>query len=164
MLKGIREEVKYSHIPRYLSTNWNGQDQPIQNVLGQYKTYVNDGYTNKFFKDMKSHTQHLGVWITCFVAFLQKDKEVIDFLDLWYVQTLKYTTQDQIGFPYVCYKTKLIPFTLPNDEIKGDCSHKETMFYIKHPHGNLTSFKNLSVSKVITFVGVKKKIYFFISI
>jgi len=39
------------------------------------------------------------------------------FLDLWYLQTLKYTTQDQIGFSYVCQKTNRIPHTLPNNEI-----------------------------------------------
>lgn len=28
---------------------------------------------------------HLGVWLTCFVAFLFKDKDVKNFLDLWYL-------------------------------------------------------------------------------
>ena len=78
----------------------------------------------------------MGVWITCFIAFLHKDKEVKDFLDLWFLQTLKYTTQDQIGFPYVCQKTNLIPLTLPNNEIHGDHPTSNTMFYIKHYHGN----------------------------
>lgn len=50
---------------------------------------------------------------------------------MWYLQTLKYTTQDQIGFSYVYQKTKIIPFTLPNNEIYGDNPHKETMFYDK---------------------------------
>jgi hypothetical protein len=84
---------------------------------------------------MKSHTPHLGVWITCFVAFLNHDSSITNFLNLWYLQTLKYTTQDQIGFPYVSFKTKLVPYTLPNDEISGDCPHDETQFYIKHSHG-----------------------------
>jgi hypothetical protein len=76
----------------------------------------------------------MGVWITCFVAFLQHDDDVSSFLDLWYLQTLKYTTQDQVGFSYVCQKTKTIPYTLPNNEIYG-LPHKHTMFYIKHNHG-----------------------------
>jgi hypothetical protein len=76
------------------------------------------------------------VWITCFVAFLWKDPDVKSFLNLWYLQTLKYTTQDQIGFSYICQKTNLIPYTLPNKEISGDCPHVKTMFYIKHIHGN----------------------------
>ena len=121
---------------RYFSTFWNNQEQPFQDVVNQYKNYIEDGYNDLFFKNIESHTPHLGVWITCFVAFLQKDEEVIQFLDLWYSQTLKYTTQDQIGFPYVCQKTNLIPFTLPNNEIHGDRPHFSTMFYIKHNHGN----------------------------
>jgi hypothetical protein len=48
---------------------------------------------------------------------------------MWYLQTLKYTTQEQIGFSYVCQKTNLIPFTLLNNEIYGDCSYFKTMFY-----------------------------------
>lgn len=121
---------------RYTTTKLNGKSQPYQDVNNQYKCYLNDGYNDvDFFKNLNSHNPHLGVWITCFVAFLQKDKHVKNFLDMWYLQTLKYTTQDQIGFPYVCQKTNIIPFTLPNNEVSGDGPHTKTMFYIKHPHG-----------------------------
>ena len=57
--------------------------------------------------------KHHGVWITCMIAFRNKDAEVRKFLDYWYLQTLKYTTQDQIGFPYACYKKHIIPYTFP---------------------------------------------------
>lgn len=128
-------EVGASNFYRYNSTYWNNQRQPYQDVNLQYKCYVEDGYTDKFFKNINSHTPHMGVWITCFVAFLQKDPEVEKFLDMWYLQTLQYTTQDQIGFSYVCQKTGVIPFTLPNSEISGNCPDKNTMFYVKHDHG-----------------------------
>jgi len=131
----LKDEVQASHFDRYTSTYWNNQSQPYQDIDNQYKCYLEDGYDENFFKNIKSHTQHMGVWITCFVAFLQKDENVKKFLDLWYLQTLKYTTQDQIGFPYVCQKTNIIPFTLPNNEISGDCPHNKTMFYHKHNHG-----------------------------
>jgi hypothetical protein len=130
------EEVKASHIERYMSKSWNNQTQPYQDVDRQYQNYLSEGYSEAFFKNVKSHTPHMGVWITCFVAFLNKDKDVRSFLDLWYLQTLKYTTQDQIGFPYVVQKTRIIPHTLPNTEIYGDCPHSRTMFYIKHKHGH----------------------------
>ena len=120
---------------RYCTTHWNGQDQPYQDLHKQYQCYQQDGYTDAFFKNLGSHTPHMGVWITCFVAFLQKDTDVKSFLDMWYLQTLKHTTQDQIGFPYVCQKTNMIPFTLPNKEVHGDRPHYNTMFYIKHEHG-----------------------------
>jgi hypothetical protein len=131
----LHEEVKASHFARYTSVHWNGQDQPYQDIDQQYNEYVEDGYNDQYFKNIPHHTPHLGVWITCFVAFLQHDPEVISFLDLWYQQTLTHTTQDQIGFPYVCQKLNMIPHTLPNETVKGDRPHDETQFYIKHQHG-----------------------------
>jgi hypothetical protein len=77
----------------------------------------------------------MGVWITCFIAFSNKDKKISNLLDLWYLQTLKYTTQDQVGFPYVCQNMNIVPYTLPNHKIYGDCPHEKTQFYIKHAHG-----------------------------
>lgn len=134
--------------PKYISTNWQNQSNPYQDVSNQFKCYLNDGYDDLFFKNMHSHTPNFGVWVTCFVAFLQKDKNVKNFLDMWYLQTLKYTTQDQVGFPYVCQKTNIIPYTLPdweegvsdeenllNDRVWGVFPHQETKFYIKHGHG-----------------------------
>ena len=93
----LSKEVQDSRYYRYNSTFWNGQTQPIQDIDKQYECYLKDGYSDEYFKNIKSHTPHFGVWITCFVAFLHKDKSVQEFLDLWYLQTLKYTTQDQMA-------------------------------------------------------------------
>lgn len=129
------KEVEASHFERYTSTFWNEQKQPYQDVDFQFKSYIKQQYNAQYFKNMNHYSPHFGVWITCFVAFLNNDESVNNFLNLWYLQTLKYTTQDQIGFPYVCKTTKLIPLTLPNNEIYGNCPHDRTMFYIKHNHG-----------------------------
>ena len=131
----LKLEVNASHNSRYLSTSLNGQPQSYQDVDAQYKQYLADGYSELFFKKQKSHTPNFGVWITCFVAFNNKDPSVTKFLDMWYLQTLKYTTQDQIGFSYVAQKTRLLPYTLPNKEILGPAPHDKTQFYIKHSHG-----------------------------
>lgn len=132
----LYDEVNVSaNFYRYNTTFWNNQEQPFQDVVKQYETYIEDGYTDKYFKDINSVDPHFGIWITCFVAFLHKDEKVKEFLDFWYLQTLKYTTQDQIGFPYTCQKLNIIPFTLPNNEILGNCPHYNTQFYIKHDHG-----------------------------
>jgi hypothetical protein len=120
---------------RYASTSWNNQPQPFQDVNKQYNDYLEDGYNDLFFKNINLSNKHFGVWITCFVAFLKNDNDVKNFLDLWFLQTLKYTTQDQISFPYVCKKTNLLPYTLPNNEISGEHPHNCTMFYIRHNHG-----------------------------
>uniref|UniRef100_A0A6C0JQB5 Nucleotide-diphospho-sugar transferase domain-containing protein n=1 Tax=viral metagenome TaxID=1070528 RepID=A0A6C0JQB5_9ZZZZ len=131
----MAREVAGSMFFRYTTTFWNGQHQPIQDVQKQYMYYLEDGYTDEFFKKMNSSNPDFGIWITCFVAFLKNDPEVKNFLDLWYLQTLKYTTQDQISFSYVCQKTNLIPNTLPNHEVHSLRTTERTMFYIKRNHG-----------------------------
>jgi cephalosporin hydroxylase len=132
----LKQEAHASVDSRYTSTYWNNQHQPYQDVKKQYEEYLKDGYSEEYFKQFNSHTPNLGVWITCFVAFLNKDEEVKRFLELWYLQTLKHSTQDQVGFSYVCQKSNLIPFTLPNAEITGDCPHDRTQFYIKRAHNS----------------------------
>jgi hypothetical protein len=132
----LLNEVVASNNNRYMSKRMNGQNQPLQDVNKQYEDYLKDGYDESFFSNINHHSPHFGVWITCFVAFLNTNIENKQFLDLWYLQTLKHTTQDQIGFSYVCQKTNIVPYTLPDNEISGDRPHKNTMIYIKHLHGN----------------------------
>ena len=85
----LSNEVTASHIDRYTSTYWHHQSQPYQDIDLQYKAYLDDGYTDAFFTSLNSHTPHMGVWITCFVAFLHKDPDIHRFLNLWYLQTLE---------------------------------------------------------------------------
>jgi hypothetical protein len=131
----LEREVLSSTDVRYSSEFWNNQEQPKQNIMDQYNIYIENGYDEEYFKKRNDPNPNKGVWITCFVAFLNKDQEVTRFLNEWYLQTLKYTTQDQIGFSYVCQRLELIPYTLPDDEIKGDKPHFFTDFYIKNDHG-----------------------------
>uniref|UniRef100_A0A6C0HE92 DUF616 domain-containing protein n=1 Tax=viral metagenome TaxID=1070528 RepID=A0A6C0HE92_9ZZZZ len=131
----LKEEVNGSLFYKYTSTYWNRQKQPVQDVIKQYETYVKDGYNDEFFKPYQTDNPNIGVWLTCFVAFLNNDEEVTKFLDLWYLQTLNHTTQDQIGFSYVCQKLNFIPYTLPNNEVSGEKPHTQTLFYIKREHG-----------------------------
>lgn len=130
----LKNEVDSSTDSRYTSNFWNNQSQPIQDISGQYNTYINNGYDENYFKNINKERANLGVWITCFVAFLKNDDTVKTFLNEWYLQTLKYSTQDQIGFSYVCQKQNIIPYTLPDNEIKG-FPHEKTDFYIKQTHG-----------------------------
>lgn len=131
----LKYEALSSNDFRYSSTYWNDQYQPKQDVMFQYNEYIKKGYDEEYFKKENDPNINKGVWITCFVAFLNKDAEVTRFLNQWYLQTLKYTTQDQVGFSYICQKLNLIPYTLPDDEIKGDEPHYLTDFYNKIAHG-----------------------------
>jgi O-antigen biosynthesis protein len=118
----LKEEVAASHFERYTSTYWNRQHQPYQDVDKQYNEYLKQGFSD------------VGIWVTCFVLFdMRKDISKL-FLQEWWMQTLMHTTQDQISFPFVCWKLGVMPTTLPDGRIKG-LGHSKTDFYIKHPHG-----------------------------
>jgi len=123
----LKFETDASNFYRYTSTFWFNQHQPYQDVNSQYDEYIKQGY------DDKKWTKG-GVWVTCFVAYKMSNPTIIPFLDFWYKQTLQYTTQDQIGFPFAMQKMNMKIYTLPDNNIKGDASTK-TDIYIKHNHG-----------------------------
>ena len=103
--------------PRYSDTIIGDKRQPIQDIKRQYTEYIKDG-----FKDV-------GVWITCLVAFWMSE-QTHDFLNKWYYEILDKTTQDQISFPYIVYKTQIQPYTISSI---GDQENK-TEYYLKHDH------------------------------
>jgi len=133
-------EAHASYLPRYHDTNYLNQSQPYQDVAGQYHNYLSEGYDETFWeryprKEGRGRGNHFGVWTTGFVSFLNNSEEVKNFLDLWYLQTLQYTTQDQVGFPKVAQDTKLVPYTLPDSRFTGDDAHGETSIFKVHKHG-----------------------------
>lgn len=132
----LEEVLESRKSNRYSSTFWNNQEQPFQDIVNQYNSYIDEGFDNFYFKKLDPTRKHYGVWVTCFIAFLNKDEVVTKFLNNWYLQTLKFTTEDQIGFPYVCQKMEFVPYTLPDEEIGGDEPHIKTDFYKKYEHGN----------------------------
>lgn len=69
------------------------------------------------------------------VAFNMRANHTISFLDEWYTQTMRYSTQDQMGFAYVLQKQGIIPYALPNNKVEGSSPHKHTAFYTKINHG-----------------------------
>lgn len=133
----LRDEVNASNFERYTSTYWFGQQQPYQDVFAQYESYLEDGYDENYWKGIEraegKGSVHFGVWITCFVAFVNNDKDVEKFLDVWYEQTLNYTTQDQIGFSMAVQKTEMIPYTFPDKNVIGIADNN--IHYFKHAHG-----------------------------
>ena len=114
----LDNEVRASRISKYISTYWNGQEQPYQDIDEQYDDYKADGCPN---------FDH--VFITCFIAFDNKDPKVKEFLEHWWYQNLRYTNADQIGFVYSLYKTGIRALSL---EAEDSCL--KTDFYIKKPH------------------------------
>jgi len=108
-------ELNASFYDKYTSPNWLEQSQPIQNLTRQYEEYIRDGYDEEFFIKNFPNLKNYGVWVTCLVAYDNRSESIKKFLDLWYLQSLNYTTQDQISFSYVVQKLKLYPKSI--DEI-----------------------------------------------
>jgi len=130
----LEAEMIASDFGRYTSTFWHNQSQPYQDVPAQYKAYIDDGYTESMWKEQGSrHSDNTGVWITCFVVFDMRHPRTVPFLDMWYLQTLKYTTQDQVGFPFALQKIGIVPYSLPDEAVKG-FPHSWTDLYVKHQH------------------------------
>ena len=128
-----------SFLGKYQDKYYLDQHQPYQDVMRQYHEYVEQGYDESFWKkytrkEGRGRGDHFGMWVTCFVAFLNRDNDIENFLNLWFKQTLKYTTQDQIGFPKVVQDTGIVPYTLPDEMFPGDNPHEYTSIFIKHEH------------------------------
>lgn len=118
----IEDEAQASLFFRYTSQFWNGQRQPVQNVLFQANSYKQDGYKNE-----------TPLALTCLIAFKNK-MQCMKFLDHWYLQILKYSTQDQISFPFSIFKTNTKAYICQNDSFFGKFPHKSSRFYIKYEH------------------------------
>ncbi len=132
-------EAYCSYLPRYHDSNYLNQWQPYQDIIGQYHQYLQEGYDEYFFEkyprvEGRGRGDHFGVWLTCFVAFNNKHPKVVDFLNRWYLQTLKYSTQDQVSFSKVVQDTKIVPYTFPDQRFKGDEPHSSCEMFIKHEH------------------------------
>lgn len=107
----IEEEVAASKSSgRYTTTFWNGQAQPLQDVDAQVAAYKADGFDTLWFNSLPSdkfwpyslvRRPAFGLYVTCFVSFDMRDPLSHEFLAMWRHHNMKYTTQDQISFPYI---------------------------------------------------------------
>ena len=132
----LKNEVADSNFVSYNAAHWNGQDQPIQDVAKQYDYYLSEGYDEGYFKRLHPSRPNVGVWVTCFVAVDNRSEEVAEFLDLWYLQTLEHTTQDQVSFSYAVQKSGIAKsvLTLPSPDNGSSGTVEVNNFFVKHNH------------------------------
>ncbi len=134
----LNKEVEDSHFFRYTSVNWNGQNQPYQDIDFQYNSYLKNGFKEKYFLEnihqYKNYRNEYGLWVTCFIMFDMKKQETIDFFDKWWYHNMLYTTQDQISFPYIIWENKLNIYSLPDNIIFFGNSDSNN-FFRKLTHG-----------------------------
>ena len=113
------------------SSYYHARGEPEQNFLAQYNDYLADGYNDNYWKSINNN-HRFGLWSCTFMAF-NMTSEIISFLDMWYYHQLRYTNRDQLSFPFVCFKQNIIPYTLPDNVIKG--RQVKNTFYERFPHG-----------------------------
>jgi hypothetical protein len=129
----IRSEMEVSiRDYRWRTTSLFGHPQPFQDVRGQYESYLQNGYTENYWKkeNLSYRDNHcIGLWQTNFIAYLMSEAIVPLFLDHWYIEMLNWSTQCQISFPYVAQQLKIYPYALPSRAFPFD------HYLRKHRHG-----------------------------
>ena len=130
-------------ISKYLDNVFQNK-QPIQDT---YSRYLKEGFTEKWWQQPDAPQmenlgacpgeQGCGVWLTCFLAWDMEHNRTLPFLNEWSAAWSNDITQDQITFPYVAWKLKQLPYSLPDKTFtgKGDAN----TLYLKEPHGGMRS-------------------------
>ncbi len=132
----LKEAQAATLTEKYYNTQWMGHQQPVQDVMAQYRHYLAQGYDDEAYWPAVSARHHYGLWITCFVAFDMRSADTAAFLDLWSEQNLRFSTQDQVSFPYVAQTLGVHPFSLPESDssVVGGRYFFNSLF-VKHHHG-----------------------------
>ena len=116
-----------------LNKNANTDDgQPHQNWYNQYDMYLRMNFREHVFRSMRPDNVNYGVWLTSFVAYVNNDDKITEFLNNWYYEILTQTNKDEISFPLVCQKVLFYPYTLPDNDVHGVKPHVQTDLYINH--------------------------------
>ena len=103
---------------------------PNPALRAHYNAYVAEGFTDHWYEELDDEQLKVyprygmakrpttGLWITCFVAWDMRAKETPLLLDEWWLQNMRHTTEDQISFPYVLWKYKVLPTTLQTESLE----------------------------------------------
>lgn len=143
---GLATEAAVSmRYKKYAETAWLGHSQPYQDVDAQFQAYRAMGYSDAHWHRVAGRgnedVSHSGVWMTCFVAFDFRSERTRQLLDLWYLQTLKYSTQDQVSFPFACWLLGVTPYTWFQETVlgvgeSGGFATGNISLFSKHAHGD----------------------------
>lgn len=132
----LAEEVQSAKMSsKYTSVSLNNEAQPPQFVDRQYATYLREGFNDSFFgrsTDRSGQNRYRSVFVTNFVAFNMLRKESHVVLEKWWLQNLMYSTEDQVGFPYALWKLRILPYTLPDNDIKGSFTYNTLFKSMQH--------------------------------
>jgi hypothetical protein len=139
----LDEEVKLSlQAGKYSDPNWLGIAQPVQTLKEQLRAYKAAGYSESYWQSVYSSPSErqnipvskskgsLGIFCSCFFAINLAEspaspnatasrKMVHSFLKAWHAHNRRFSTQDQVSFPFLSQQFHLPPLPLPYGEIRG---------------------------------------------
>lgn len=118
-------------VSKYRSEFWGGYAAVIQDVTGQYDSYLKEGYRSPHHPERVEY----GLWCTCFVAWNMRSNRTASVLDMWYRHTLQYTTQDQVSFPVVLQRLNVGPVSLPDGRVDVYGTFTANTMFFKYYHG-----------------------------
>ena len=136
----LSAEAVASKTEKYEGTHWGCCDQPYQNVTRQYEQYLQEGFSEKWWLEEYdapmgiSKRPEWGLWVTSFVAFDLHSPTSFEFLDAWWRENVVHSTQDQVSFPFVAWKMKVYPFSLPSPGVSAG-SWMRNDFFARAEHG-----------------------------
>jgi hypothetical protein len=135
----LSAEAEASKTEKYEGTHWGCCDQPFQNVTRQYEEYLQQGFKEKWWLEEYdaplgiSKRPEWGLWVTSFVALDLHSPASFEFLDAWWQENVVHSTQDQVSFPFVAWKMKVYPFSLPSPGVSaGSWMHNDFFARIEH--------------------------------
>lgn len=108
----FENEVKVSiNDNRWKLTTFGGIKQPFQDVKKQMDCYHAEGFYGNYYKQFNRGNNY-GLWTSAIISWNMNHVKVYRLLDMWYLQIFNYTTQCQVGFPYSCWKTGVLPISI----------------------------------------------------
>jgi hypothetical protein len=114
----IQREVGWArNDPRWRGVTLGSGKQPFQDLQGQLHSYLNDSFRNDFWSNEDLAYRGnitIGFWKGGFLAYRMRSHLVPLFLDGWFLEVLRWTTQDQVSSAYVLQKLGKAPYTLPD--------------------------------------------------
>lgn len=135
----LSAEAAASKTEKYEGTHWGCCDQPFQNVTRQFEEYLKEGFSEKWWLEEYdaptgiSKRPEWGLWVTSFIAFDLHSPTSFEFLDAWWRENVLHSTQDQVSFPYLAWKMKVYPFSLPSPGVSaGSWMHNSFFSRIEH--------------------------------
>lgn len=138
----IQDEVDAANIvPKYNVTEWLGYPTvpQIQGMHEQLAKYEAMSFRRDHWGELTSfarNREQYGLWCTCFIAWdMTRPKQVTSFLNHWYVENRRHSTEDQVSFPFVAQALQLYPHSLPDEDVAVYGGHDVNSLFVKWDHG-----------------------------